>query len=315
MQRVTVPKVIDLGVRIGDVPSVIARHKRLTIVTGQTLSGGATRLNSVHSFPAMCSHRSRAMLSPTFIHTAMKLHNSLLASFAAGALAGPVQAQTDVRFATFNLSLNRNAEGQLLSDLANPNFADPNGTTEQTRIEQARRDAEIIQRVNPDVLLLNEFDYNNASSGTAAYEALNRFENNFLNVAQNRISGTSSAAATSYLHSFVAPSNTGITSGFDLNNNGIYDNTPGDGAYGDDSFGFGEYPGKFAMGFYSKYPIVASRTFQNFLWKDMPGSLLTNDPTPAGANNLGTFYSSAERDVLRLSSKSHWDLTLDINGT
>jgi hypothetical protein len=52
-----------------------------------------------------------------------------------------------VRVASFNASLNRNAEGELVADLATPGNA------------QAQTVAEIIQRVAPDLLLVNEFDY------------------------------------------------------------------------------------------------------------------------------------------------------------
>ena len=73
----------------------------------------------------------------------------------------------------------------------------------------------------------------------------------------------------------MAPSNTGISSGFDLNNNGVTDTTPGDGSYGDDSLGFGLFPGQFGLVVYSQHPILTDdvRTFQHFLWKDMPGAL------------------------------------------
>jgi hypothetical protein len=56
---------------------------------------------------------------------------------------------------------------------------------------------------------------------------------------------------------------------------------------------------------YSRYPIDFAnvRTFQLFKWKDMPGNLI---PTP--------FYSPDEVDVLRLSSKSHWDVPIVIGG-
>ena len=106
-----------------------------------------------------------------------------------------------------------------------------------------------------------------------------------------------------YPYSFIAPSNTGIPSGKDLNNNGVIDTTPGDIAYGDDSFGFGEFPGKFGMVVYSRYPIDTAnvRTFQQFLWKDMPGNLM---PIP--------FYSPDEVAIFRLSSKSHWDIPIQI---
>ena len=53
----------------------------------------------------------------------------------------------------------------------------------------------------------------------------------------------------------MAPSNTGISSGFDLNNNGVIDTTPGDDPYGDDSLGFGVFEGQFGMVVYSQYPI------------------------------------------------------------
>ena len=65
------------------------------------------------------------------------------------------------------------------------------------------------------------------------------------------------------------------------------------------------------MAVYSKYPIDTDdvRTFQTFLWKDMPGAMLPDDPATAAPAD---WYSPAELDVFRLSSKSHWDLPLDV---
>jgi len=227
------------------------------------------------------------------------------------AISSSLFAQTEVRFSTFNLSLNRDAAGQLVSDLKEPAVADPTGNAEARRIEQVQRDAEVIQRVNPDVLLLNEFDY---VTGEGGYEAVDLFRANFIAVPQNNIAGTVGSSAINFPYRFVAPSNTGIASGFDLNNNGSVVTTPGVSGYGDDAYGFGEYPGQYGMALLSKYPIERVRTFQNFLWKDMPDNLLNNDPSPA-ATNLATFYSAEERNALRLSSKSHWDVTLNIRGT
>ncbi|QDO87594.1 endonuclease/exonuclease/phosphatase family protein [Ornithinimicrobium ciconiae] len=177
----------------------------------------------------------------------------------------------DVRFSTFNASLNRNAEGELLADLSTPDNV------------QARVIAEIIQRTNPDLLLVNEFDY---VEGGAAAEL---FRDNYLAVGQH------GAAPVDYPYYFVAPSNTGIPSGHDLTN----------GVVGgrDDAFGFGLFPGQYGMVVYSRYPIDtdAVRTFQHFLWKDMPGNLI-----PA------QFYSPEAQAVLRLSSKSHWDVPVQV---
>jgi hypothetical protein len=201
---------------------------------------------------------------------------------ATSAAPTPGQAPAEVRFATFNASLNRNFAGQLITDLSTPNNV------------QAATVAEIIQRVRPDVLLINEFDF------YADEEAAELFQDNYLSVPHN------GAAAIEYPFRFVAPSNTGIPSGFDLNNNGAI-------AGPDDAFGFGFFPGQFGMAVYSMHPIDVdhARTFQLFRWADMPGALLPDDPaTPAPAD----WYSPAELEVFRLSSKSHWDLPIDVDG-
>jgi 3-phytase len=81
----------------------------------------------------------------------------------------------------------------------------------------------------------------------------------------------------------------------------------------DDAFGFGFFPGQFGMAVYSMHPIVLDdvRTFQTFLWADMPGALLPDDPsTPDPAD----WFSAEEQGAVRLSSKSHWDLPIDIGG-
>lgn len=224
--------------------------------------------------------------------------------------AGAAQAET-VRFATFNASLNRDAAGQLLSDLANPGATGVT-TTVANRIQQARNVAEIAQRVQADVLLVNEFDFDLNGTPTASSvpmglgyssEGARLFQQNFLSVGQgNAVRGLTSGI--DYAFRYTPNTNTGLASGFDLNNNGAV-------AGGDDAFGFGNFGGQFGFTIYSKYEIVGVRSFQTFLWKDMPGNLLTNDPT---ANKLADFYSPAEIDALRLSSKNHVDVTVRING-
>jgi hypothetical protein len=185
-----------------------------------------------------------------------------------------------VRFATFNASLNRTAAGQLVTDLSTPDNA------------QAREVAEVIQRNRPDVLLVNEFDF------VEDQVAANLFRKNYLERGQN------GARPIRYPYAFVAPSNTGVPTGFDLNRDGRTDT-------GDDAHGFGLFEGQFGMLVLSKFPIDtdAVRTFQNFRWADMPGAMLPDDPaTPAPRD----WYSPEILDVLRLSSKSHWDLPIRI---
>ena len=191
------------------------------------------------------------------------------------------QGQDAVRFATFNASLNRFNAGDLATELAAPGSAQPDTV------------AEIIQRVRPDVLLINEFDFD--AGGVAAQG----FQDNYLSVAHG------DAEPIVYPYHFVAPSNTGIFSGFDLDNSG---------AAGDfvpnDSFGFGFFPGQFGMAMYSMFPIDEDelRTFQLFLWRDMPGALLPIDP-----GTQQPWYSDEELDVVRLSSKSHWDVPIVVS--
>lgn len=227
---------------------------------------------------------------------------------------GPSQpGAIDVRFAAFNASLNRDASGQFLSDLANPGGANLT-TAAGRRIQQAKNVAEIIQRVNPHVLLVNEFDFDLNGTPTASSDmmpkgyssqAASLFQSNFLSTSQGHpVRGF--ANPVQFAYRYTPNTNTGLASGLDLDNNGSIGG-------GNDAFGFGNFGGQFGMTIYSKYEIVNVRTFQTFKWKDMPGNLLTADPT-AGPNNLANYYSSAERDVLRLSSKNHVDVTIRVNG-
>ncbi|TAF07824.1 MAG: phytase [Nostocales cyanobacterium] len=189
-----------------------------------------------------------------------------------------------VRFSQFNASINRNTEGQLVTDLSTPDNP------------QAQAVTEIIQRANPDILLINEFDY----VATNPLQPVELLQQNYLGISQN------GATPVNYPYVYIAPSNTGIASGFDLDNNGTVGG-------GNDAFGFGNFPGQFGMLLLSKYPIDTAnvRTFQNFLWKDMPNSLL---PTISTLGSDTPWYSPEEQEVLRLSSKSHWDVPIQING-
>ncbi len=191
----------------------------------------------------------------------------------------------DLRVASFNASLNRNNAGDLAAALSDGSDI------------QAQQVAEIIQRVRPDVVLINEFDYD--ENGAAA----DAFRSGYLEIGQN------DQQPITYPFVYVAPSNTGISSGLDFDNSGSVGG-PGD------AFGFGFFPGQFGMVLYSRFPIVADevRTFQTFLWRDMPGALFPEIPGE-GPGAGEPFYSDEELDAFRLSSKSHWDVPVDVDGT
>jgi hypothetical protein len=95
---------------------------------------------------------------------------------------------------------------------------------------QIKNIAAIIQHVQPDILLLNEFDYIKDPK-----QGIELFIKNYLSVSQ------SGASPIEYPYYFYQTVNTGVPSGFDLNNDGKIQNG------GEDAWGFGNYPGQYGM--------------------------------------------------------------------
>lgn len=186
---------------------------------------------------------------------------------------------TLVRFATFNVAMFRETEGKLIGDLS---AADD---------DQVKKVAEIIQIIRPEVLALMEFDYDEKEKGLAL------FQKNYLAVSQN------GEKPIHYKYRMAFPSNTGIPSGMDLNNDGKKGGP-------DDAYGYGEFPGQYAFALLSMYPFDEKeiRTYQKFLWKDMPGAVIPTNPEGE------PYYSEEELNVFRLSSKNHVVVPLHIPG-
>ncbi|MEM1265880.1 MAG: endonuclease/exonuclease/phosphatase family protein [Pseudomonadota bacterium] len=177
-----------------------------------------------------------------------------------------------LRVATFNASLSRSAPGLLVADLIDGD--DP----------QIGAVVATVAEVAPDILLLNEVDYD--AGGLAAgllQEAL-------------------SSAGIDFPHRFLAPVNAGVPSGLDINGDG-------DPTGPADAFGYGRFPGQYGMLVLSRFPIDAdgSATFQTLLWRDLPGASL---PEVEGE----PFPSAAAHEAMRLSSKSHWDILVEAPG-
>jgi endonuclease/exonuclease/phosphatase family metal-dependent hydrolase len=209
----------------------------------------------------------------------MKPNYTLLAALCMGLsvpfiyyLANRDVAIPTVRVATFNLALNRKAPGELLAELRGGES------------KSAKQLAEIIQRHQIDVVLLNELDRDEA---TATVEV---FAREYLAVPQN------GADAIDYQFSYCAAVNTGEPSGKDLNADGKVEGPQ-------DAFGYGAFPGQYGMAVLSRYPILTDRvrTFQKTKWSAMPDAL-----RPEG------YYSDDVWQHLRLSSKSHWDVPIGI---
>jgi endonuclease/exonuclease/phosphatase family metal-dependent hydrolase len=185
-----------------------------------------------------------------------------------------------IRIATYNVAFHRNEAGKLSHDLQS-------GTN-----RQAGQIAEVIQRIQPDILLLNEFDYDDQS------RALDLFEKLYLGKPQ------ADQQAIEFAHRYVGTVNTGRPTRFDLNRDGKFSGPA-------DAVGFGHHEGQYGMAVLSKFPFSArqTRTFQRFLWADMPGALL-----PVNPSDESPYYSPEELQILRLSSKSFWDLPILVDG-
>ena len=187
----------------------------------------------------------------------------------------PAKPENSIRVATFNTAFSRDQAGALLKKL-------------QSNSQQAKRIADVLRTVRPDIVLLNEFDY------SADNAAIQLFLNKYL------AAESGMGEPLRYQAFFAAPVNTGEPSGLDLDRNGKL-NDP------NDAFGFGRYPGHYGMVLLSMYPIEQDsvRTFQNFLWHSLPNADRPMDPT-----NKQSYYSDEVWKRLRLSSKSHWDVPI-----
>ena len=206
-------------------------------------------------------------------------------------------------------------------------------TDDLRRTDHARmqRAAAIIQRLQPDILLIQEMTYDEPGApgyrdGEPEGQNARRFAENYLAIPQEEsLEGISFQA-------FMAPTNTGEASGYDLNRDGNVVTTvpdipqaPSDTepppqndegrAYGEDAWGFGTFPGQYAMALFVRDGLSIQhdqvRTFRLFTWSDMPGARRPTDPE--------TGLPWYEDDVwaeFRLSSKSHWDVPVTLpNGS
>lgn len=218
----------------------------------------------------------------------MKLKTIYGALVVAASFSFNALATETVRVATFNVSMdatNHTPQGEQVNPDALVNALKANH-------QQIKNIAEIIQRVRPDIILLNEFDYVPKEQG------IEYFKKHYLNISQNK------QHVIDYPYSFIAPVNTGLATKFDLDNNGKTTGVMGDAQ------GFGFFEGHYGMAILSKYPINLEklRTLQTFKYKDMPNAQMPVHPK-TGEN----WYNEQEWQAFRLSSKSFWDVPVVIN--
>lgn len=177
------------------------------------------------------------------------------------------QADTTLRIATFAAPLSRNGPGLLLRDI--------------NRSEDPQIDAiiGIINHIQPDILLLTDFDFDANVAALAAF---------------------SGQLLMPYDHLYSRLPNTGQQSGMDLD---------GDGFLGDpqDAWGCGRFLGDGGLAVLSRYPIRQGGVvdYSPTLWRDIPGAVLPrigDDPFP----------SQEVQDVWPVSLTAHWIVPIKV---
>lgn len=227
------------------------------------------------------------------------------------AASAHAQEAVVLRVATFNIE-----------DVRTPDLKNP----DQPRL---KRLAEIIQRVRPNVILLNEIAYDQEDApgfakGDTPGQNAARFCDNFLRVAQ------APDVQPLKFRAFMAPVNTGQPSGMDLDKNGAVVKTypapgPSDAAgfspehsdaardYAGDCWGFGTFPGQYAMALLVDERLAIRekdvRTFRLLPWDYVPGAFV-----PVESDQRTAWYPTEVLEVFRLSSKSHWDVPVELPG-
>ncbi len=224
---------------------------------------------------------------------------------------GSPEARPDampIRVATFNI------EDVSTTDLL---------VNDQPRVQRL---AEVIQRLRPTVVLINEIAYDQhgvPGVPTDEPEGSNgqRFADHYLEVSQG------DGLEPIRYRAIMLPTNTGRASGFDLDNsdeavttypkptrsslNGQPPAQTDEGrAFGNDCWGFGTYPGQYGMALLVdvRLDVIDDeiRSFRLLPWSGMPDARrpMNEDGTP--------WYDDEEWAAMRLSSKSHWDIPVKL---
>ena len=179
-----------------------------------------------------------------------------------------------LRVATFNTDMNRQGAGVLVKDIAE-------------RDAQVLNVAEIILRVRPDIILLNEIDHDPEGRALAGFQEV-------------LADGVGDVPGLVFEHAFLAPSNTGEPLGIDLNNDGKIMGAR-------DAKGFGRFPGQYGMAILSRVPLGKARTFRDFPWSRIPWVQAPMNPDGSA------FFSDEAWALLPFSSKSHWDVVAKLS--
>nr|WP_240611107.1 endonuclease/exonuclease/phosphatase family protein [Oceaniglobus ichthyenteri] len=172
-----------------------------------------------------------------------------------------------LRIATYNTQLGRDGPGLLLRDLLRGDA-------------QAKQVAAIVAHIAPDVLVLQDVDYDGDGLALAA------------------LSQMIAEAGHALPYAFARLPNAGIATGLDMDGNGRTGEPR-------DAQGYGRFAGAGGIAVLSALPIDRGGVtdFSALLWADLPGAI---PPTKDGA----PFPDAKAFAIQRLSSVAHWDIPL-----
>ena len=176
-----------------------------------------------------------------------------------------------------------------------------------------RQIAAILQRIRPNIVLLNEIETGQEDGPSNA----EKFAYNYLAVSQGE------GLRPLFYETYTPETNTGVHSGFDLDNSGTIETavpeqserqTDAQRVYGNDCYGFGTFPGQYGMALFVdrrlRIETEGIRTLREFHWKDLPGA---NPPKNSDGSD---WYDAEEWDIFRLASKTFADVPIQLpNGT
>jgi hypothetical protein len=185
-------------------------------------------------------------------------------------LAQSVCAES-LRIATYNAELQREGPGLLLRDILSGDD------------KQVAAVIQVIAEIDPDIILLNSFDYD------AGLVALNAF------VQRLRQAGSD------YRYQFARAPNAGRQFGADLDRDGRVGEA-------EDAQGFGTFSGQGGMALLSKLRIDEdeAKDFSQTLWQDLPGATLPR-------RGEVPYYEGDILEQLRLSSTGRWDVLIEVS--
>ena len=134
--------------------------------------------------------------------------------------------------------------------------------------------AKAISEADADIVVLTRFDFD------ANDTALREF---------------ATIVGAGHDHVMALHSNSGLPTGLDIDGDGRVEEP-------EDAQAYGRFPGQEALAVMSRFPIDRSavRSFNDILWRDLPGTHIKPEDTGA--------------DVQRLSSGGHWIVPVDVMG-